>query len=265
MAAASTHRVLVSPHLDDLVLSCFGALLTGPGTAAVTAVTVFTAEPDRAGVLSDWDAQCGADSSRELTRRRRDEDRRAMSLAGAAVDHLPFLEQHHRAEAADTGGFTGALAEALAERLAGATEVWVPAAVYGNPDHSLVRSVTFSVLARVPVPSVWLYAEYPYHQYLSPGPASRQRTAADLAAWFRQRVQSGASDRRAAPTVRTLDPAEVALKRQAVGCYASQLAPLDRTLDGRLLDPHLLLDEYAWQLRGAPAAAPTAAAAVAPR
>jgi LmbE family N-acetylglucosaminyl deacetylase len=245
MSDRPTRRVLVSPHLDDLVLSCFGALSDGG-----EALTVFAGEPDTDGLLSDWDARCGAVSSRELMARRRDEDLAAMALAGASVRHLPFAEQHHRHAPIDPA----ALADALARSLAGASEVWVPAAVYGNPDHALVRSATFAVLARVPVPAVWLYAEYPYHQYLAP---SSGDTAAALADWFRQRVHSGASAGRAAPSVRTLEPVDAARKRAAVECYASQLAPLDRTLDGRLLDADMLREEYAWQVRGA--ASPAAA------
>jgi LmbE family N-acetylglucosaminyl deacetylase len=246
-------RTLLSPHLDDLALSCFGALRPGD-----TALTVFTADPSADGLLSDWDAQSGAASSKELMATRRAEDRAAMALAGATVRHLPFGEQHHRAGA----DVAAPLAAALADELADATEVWVPAAVFGNPDHALVRSVAFSVLAKLSVSSVWLYAEYPYHQYLSPvsadGPAPgsgsvRASTVPALADWFRQRVHAGAPDARANPTVRVLDDAELALKQQAVQCYRSQIAPLDRTLGGRLLESELLRDEYAWQVRGVPA------------
>jgi LmbE family N-acetylglucosaminyl deacetylase len=238
MSAVSTRRVLISPHLDDLALSCFGALSCGGD-----AVTVFTADPDVDGLLSEWDAQCGAPSSRALMARRREEDATAMTLAGAAGVHLGFAEQHHRSAPLVPAD----LAAALAAALDGATEVWVPAAVYGNPDHAVVRSATFSVLGTVPAAAVWLYAEYPYHQYLAPGTS----TAEALAGWFRQRVQPGASDARATPAVRVLDPETADRKRRAVEAYASQLAPLDRTLGGRLLDPDLLRAEYAWQLRGA--------------
>jgi LmbE family N-acetylglucosaminyl deacetylase len=234
----SSRRVFISPHLDDLALSCFGAMRDGD-----EAVTVFTADPQADGLLSDWDARCGAVSSRALMARRRGEDIAAMALGGAVPRHLPFAEQHHRSTELDPS----VLASALAEVLSGATEVWVPAAVYGNPDHAVVRSVTFSVLAKAPVASVWLYAEYPYHQYLAPGSS----TAAALADWFRQRVHQGASADRATPTLRSLDPATAARKRTAVETYASQLAPLDHTLGGRLLDAGLLRDEYAWHLRGA--------------
>jgi LmbE family N-acetylglucosaminyl deacetylase len=240
MSDVLTRRVLISPHLDDLALSCFGAL-TGGGEA----VTVFTADPDADGLLSEWDAQCGAASSRELMARRRSEDAAAMDLAGATSRHLGFAEQHHRSAPLVAAELTAALAGVLT----GATEVWVPAAVFGNPDHAVVRSATFAALQASPVPRVWLYAEYPYHQYLSPGAP----TAAALADWFRQRVQTGASDARATPVVRSLDPQTADRKRRAVASYASQLAPLDRTLDGRLLDVDLLRDEFAWQLRGATA------------
>ncbi|GAA0802235.1 PIG-L family deacetylase [Spirilliplanes yamanashiensis] len=220
--------MLLSPHLDDVALSCFGALAGG------VAATVFTASPARPGVLSAWDADCGASSSRDLMAARRAEDEAAAALAGATARHLGFAEQHHRDEPLDVAALTAGLADLTA----GAAEVWVPAAVYGNPDHATVRSAAFAALARAAVPSVWLYAEYPYHVYLT-------RSGEDLASWFARRVPSADPE----PVVRTLTGGELARKRAAVSCYASQLGPLDRTLGGRLLDDDLLGVEYAWRVR----------------
>jgi LmbE family N-acetylglucosaminyl deacetylase len=229
---APERRVLVSPHLDDVALSCFGALAGG------VAATVFTAGPAGDGVRSAWDAHCGASSSRELMATRRAEDRRALSDSAVTVRHLPFAEEDYRDGPVDAG----AVEEALAELFAGAAEVWLPAAVYGNPDHATVRRCGFAALRRAAVPAVWLYAEYPYHQYLDD---ARTSTLDALAGWFAARVRAGA----AAPAVRVLDDATLAAKRRAVGCYASQLGPLDRALGGRLLDDGLLRHEYAWRLR----------------
>jgi LmbE family N-acetylglucosaminyl deacetylase len=225
-------KVLVSPHLDDVVLSCFGAL---PGGLAAT---VFTAGPGGPGVRSAWDAACGASSSRDLMAIRRAEDLTALSQPGVTARHLAFAEDHYRDGPLDAA----AVAAALAELFAGAAEVWLPAAVYGNPDHATVRRCGFAALKGTAVPTVWLYAEYPYHQYLTDDGAS---TVDALAGWFAERVRSGS----AGPAVRVLDDEALARKRHAVGCYASQLGPLGRTVGGRLLDDELLRHEYAWRLR----------------
>jgi LmbE family N-acetylglucosaminyl deacetylase len=228
----SPGKIVLSPHLDDLALSCFDAL------SDAVAATVFTAGPDGPGVLSAWDAACGASSSRDLMAARRDEDRRALAATDVTVRHLGFAEDHYRAVPLDATALEGALADLFA----GATEVWLPAAVHGNPDHSTVRRHAFAALRHVPVPTVWLYAEYPYHQYLAAG---RSSTVDALAEWFASRIRAGT----AVPAVRALDDAALTRKRQAVGCYVSQLGPLNRTLGGRMLDDDLLRHEYAWRLR----------------
>ena len=71
--------IVVSAHLDDAVLSCYSAL--GPSTSVVT---VFAGLPPES-VLSSWDAEGGATSSRERMAERREEDRRALARLRSAV------------------------------------------------------------------------------------------------------------------------------------------------------------------------------------
>jgi LmbE family N-acetylglucosaminyl deacetylase len=98
----------------------------------------------------------------------------------------------------------------------------------------------FAALAAVPAATIWLYGEYPYHQYLTRWTGTA--TPADaLAAWFGERLGSAT-----APRVLTAD---ADAKRAAVACYTTQLAPLQATVDGHLLDESLLAAEYAWLLR----------------
>jgi LmbE family N-acetylglucosaminyl deacetylase len=227
MAGPLLRRVVVSPHLDDAVLSCF-AVLSG-----ATVVTVLSGGPDTAGVLSDWDAQCGTGSSRDLMATRRTEDLAALALAGAQAVHLPFREEHY--------GGTGVEPAELAAELADATEIWLPAGIGGNHDHVRTRAAGFAAIAALPAAAVWLYAEYPYHQYLTRWTGSADPLAA-LATWFGERLGSAA----VRPIAR---PAEATAKRAAVACYATQLPPLQATIGGHLLDEDLLATEYAWLLR----------------
>jgi hypothetical protein len=48
--------LVVSPHLDDAVLSCGRWLAAHPGTLVVT---VFAGVPSNGNRLTDWDARCG--------------------------------------------------------------------------------------------------------------------------------------------------------------------------------------------------------------
>lgn len=225
-------RILVSPHLDDAVLSCFGALSTD-----AVVVTVFSDAPEDAR-LSDWDARCGATSSRELMARRRSEDDEALALTGARARRLAFREQAYGEPPPLTE-----LSEALAAELSGADEVWLPAAIGGHPDHVRARAAGFAALAAAPTASVWLYAEYPYHQYLARALPSGDPVEA-LRDWYAERMGSDVK-----VTVQHLPASLIERKRAAVGCYASQLGALDATVGGRLLDADLLAAEYAWPLR----------------
>lgn len=221
-------RALVSPHLDDAVLSCFAAL--GPGSSVIT---VFTGGPDSDELHSTWDAGCGARSSRELMDRRRTEDLAACTAAGAHPVHLPFRQRHYGEDIS-----TAELAAALAPELAGADEVWLPAGVGGHPDHVRARAAAFAALPAHA--AVWIYAEYPYHQHVTRWSGAPSPVAA-LAAWFAGQLGSAA-----VPTAIAADPET---KRAAVRCYASQLGSLQATVDGTLLDDGPLGAEYAWLAR----------------
>jgi LmbE family N-acetylglucosaminyl deacetylase len=215
-------RMVVSPHLDDAVLSCFAAL------EGATVLTVFTDGPADDSV-TNWDAGCGARSSRELMALRREEDRRALAACGADVQHLGYQESAY----GDTP--QSEIVATLAAELTGAGEVWMPAAVAAHLDHANVRAATAAALP--PGTSVWLYADYPYRRYLGGADAT-----AGLTLWFAHRFP-------AAREISIRPVADVTAKREAVRCYASQLPSLQATVDGTLLDDEHLGTEYAWRLR----------------
>jgi LmbE family N-acetylglucosaminyl deacetylase len=236
-------KVLLAPHLDDVALSCFGAV-----SARSVVVTVFAGVPSSTTSLSPWDRRCGATSARELVLRRIEEDRRAFRRTGVHLRYLPFLEHQYRDAPADVDE----LAAALRPELRDAGEVWVPAAICGHPDHHLVRSVTLPVLRELSPAAVWLYAEYPYHQYLRQmGPAGRGTAVPDtstaLDEWFAHRMPPGG---RPALHRHLLPTPLIEEKQAALSCYQSQLDVLDATLDGRLLDEEMVGTEYCWRVRG---------------
>src|SRR4051794_22622949 len=78
-------RIVVSPHLDDAVLSCGGQL--GPET---TAVTVFAGAPPPGTPLPEWDRLTGASDPHAQVLLRRSEDAEALRRLGAAYRHLDF-------------------------------------------------------------------------------------------------------------------------------------------------------------------------------
>jgi hypothetical protein len=156
-------KVVVSPHLDDAVLSVYGQL--GPET---TVVTVLAGLPPE-GYLSEWDAQSGATDSRARIIERREEDRRALERSASIPVHLDFPDRQYLAEGMAKPS-PAAIAEALLPYLETADEVLAPSALSTNSrnalrrlrrrrgsDHRLIRNAVLQVR-----PDATLYAELPY-------------------------------------------------------------------------------------------------------
>ena len=74
--------VVLSPHLDDAVLSCWH-VLTKPGQ--LTVINVFTGVPAGLSAPAWWDQYTGATESAERVRERIEEDRRALALVGVPL------------------------------------------------------------------------------------------------------------------------------------------------------------------------------------
>jgi hypothetical protein len=161
--SAPVVKVVVSPHLDDAVLSVYGQL--GPET---TVVTVLAGLPPE-GYLSDWDGQSGATDSRARIIERREEDRRALERSTAVPVHLDFPDRQYVALGMPKPSPAG-IAEALGPHLDDADEVLAPAALSTNSrnvlrrlrrrrgsDHRLIRDAVLRVR-----PDATLYAELPY-------------------------------------------------------------------------------------------------------
>ena len=88
-------RVLVvSPHLDDAVLSC-GHLIARAEEAL--SITAFAGTPDRYPTpLTAWDSACGFQSGDDIVEKRRVEDARALEILGASARGLDFLDLQYR-------------------------------------------------------------------------------------------------------------------------------------------------------------------------
>ena len=141
--------LVVSPHFDDAVLSCWSVLEEARGARVVN---VFAGLPDP-GVLGEWDQRTAATDSRARVRERIDEDRRALAPVAPEPVNLEFLDAQYRAAPPPLGE----IAEALRPRLHDGDVVYAPAAIGAHPDHVLVRDAVLSVR-----PDARLYADQPY-------------------------------------------------------------------------------------------------------
>ena len=169
-------RFLLSPHLDDAVLSCGGLIARWINRGYdVTVLTIFAGDPPPGPLSpfaqelhSQWDQADGAVASR------RAEDRIACGRLGASVAHLAFPDALYRRSAAgdplypnEASVFGGIqpeedpLVEAICAELSPAHEAestWLcPIGIGGHVDHRLTRRAA----ERLGV-GLWYYRDLPY-------------------------------------------------------------------------------------------------------
>jgi LmbE family N-acetylglucosaminyl deacetylase len=238
--------LLVSPHLDDVALSCAAVLERGE---AVDVVTVCAGAPDppRQGW---WDAECGFSSSAESIPTRLREDDAAFLGTPHRRRHLSLLEVQYVEDgrtpdeketiAAEVGSW-------MADNPAGTVALPAGAGcrlpelirrvrrVFGrpchppqHPDHLFVRDAALPVLGG----SLLLYEELPY--LWGGGADDEARRIAAAAGWESEPL---------------VVPVDRDAKAARIRAYSSQIGPLSPA-EGRLDEPaRLPLEERYWLLR----------------
>lgn len=207
-------RAVISPHLDDAVLSC-GSWLAESGSPVLT---VFAGVPT-SGILTPYDSACGFQTSNQAMLERRKEDAAALGELGCAWARLGYMDVQYRQERPAPVSLAADIADAL--RDLGAEGAVVPAGIQ-HPDHLLCAEAC-RVLASEDWP-VWIYEELPY-RVLYPDLAR-----AALSAWQEAGFMLVED---------FLGGGETEAKEQAVACYRSQT-----------FDPHTpFVPERYWQAR----------------
>jgi hypothetical protein len=235
--------VILSPHFDDAVLSCWQVLEAG---GEVTVVNVFTASPPSGRPSAWWDRLTGARDSIARMAERRAEDEAALALAGCGAVSLGLLDDQYRA----AGIEAGVVLERLRGALAPGSSLYAPAAMDEHRDHVLVRDAALS-LAGEGWPLV-LYADLPHATGAGwpswvTGVRKRPAPGPD-AIWDRALDAAGLALERLTACVRPLEPAARARKLEAVDCYRTQRQALDRLSFAPLADPRALAWEVYWQV-----------------
>lgn len=211
--------VVISPHLDDGVLSCGQLLHHRPGS---TVVTVFAGMPHR-WVTTPYDRGCGFESSAQAIRVRRGEDRGACRLLDAGTVHLDWLDGQYRADAVDPRALSVDLREAVID---GDNEpaVFAPLGL-GHPDHVAVSDAALAA----GFVGLWLYEELPTRVRV---PETVPARIGDLA---HAGIKLELTDRCVG---------DVTAKQAACRCYQSQVHP-----DGDLNNEHSwLVPERYWRV-----------------
>jgi LmbE family N-acetylglucosaminyl deacetylase len=236
--------VLLSPHLDDAVLSAF-AVLTGADDVVV--VNVCDGIPP-AGRASDWVRLCGGRDDAEQMRLRLAEDRAALSTVGRQAIGLGFTEADERPPAAGPE----AIAEALASAVPAASRLVAPVGMGSHPDHLATSAAAAGFASAIPVE---LYADMPYALRAGlpswvDGAPPDPYVDPDVA-WERALARVPVRDAELLPVVVTLDDATRAAKARALQCYASQIGALAGG-PHRRLDDDALRHEVRWRITATP-------------
>jgi LmbE family N-acetylglucosaminyl deacetylase len=222
----SSCGVVVSPHPDDAVLSCW-QVLTRPGVRRV--VTVFAGQPAAGTPPSAWDRLTRGTDPRRRALERREEDQRALRPTGCTPVHLDFTGAVHRRAPLDAE----ALAAVQAAAIGDADVVYAPAAIGGHPDHLAARDAVLAVTAGR---RLLLYADQPYAARFGwpswitgqDGAAGDADGGLDVDGWLDAQLPPGRDGR---PILRDaivcrLPRARHAAKTRAIAEYRSQLAAL---------------------------------------
>ena len=235
-------RLVLSPHLDDAVLSCWGEL---SADGEVIVVNVFSALPDTAE-CSLYDRIAGATDARVRMEERVAEDRHALALSGRAPRNLDLLENAYRSRAPATRH----LLRALGGLCPAASGVMAPAGIGSHPDHLLVRNAAL-LLRRGGMP-VELYADMPYcAAYGWPAWVTGQPPTANLvidAYWEPALDAVSAGGLKLTSVPRTLSDGQRSSKLRAMRCYATQYPSLTRGPLDVLAQPELLGYELKWRV-----------------
>jgi LmbE family N-acetylglucosaminyl deacetylase len=157
---------IVSPHLDDAVLSCARRLETHPASHLIT---VFAGGPERVQSVSAWDRSAGFTEGDDVMAVRHGEDDAAARILQGTTHHLPYWDgQYRRPE----HGYTGPegspdLIDSIATDLSALVErldvhEWLIPLGISHPDHRLTAAACRKVAMAYPEKTWMVYEELPY-------------------------------------------------------------------------------------------------------
>lgn len=202
--------VVISPHLDDAILSLGATIACAVESGAkVEVLTVFACEPGSGAPTDDWDRKSGFTTEGEAARQRRLEDRGACSVLGATPRWYDFSAQPYSRRA----GMAEVVSTVVAAT-AGADTILIPGFPLEHADHA---ALTNGLLSHgLGCRNLGLYAEQPYSFDLRATPAG------PVPAMPAAAVASGTMTWQRAPAQRR----HRKLKLRAVQQYQSQLPQL---------------------------------------
>lgn len=234
--------LILSPHLDDAVLSCW-SMLSDSGPVAV--VNVFAGIPDTPA-LSPWDRLSRAGEARERMRERLKEDAEALAKTGRTPMNLELIDDEYRNILRRPS--LAQIDAAVAGRVPRASRILAPLGVR-HPDHKLVQRHAIQ-LSRKGFP-VTLYADVPQAaQYGWPHwvTGEPENPHLDPEILWDDALTRAAAVTVSEPRVERLSTAASHAKLEALGAYRTQFAALDAGSVGILRNDLIRDFEVFWDL-----------------
>jgi LmbE family N-acetylglucosaminyl deacetylase len=217
--------VILSPHLDDAVLSCWSILTS---RRPVTVINVFTGAPDAGTPLSRWDRLTGARDPRERGRERVQEDSEVLEKLGCEPINLGFIQDDYRGHPQDAGE----VLDGILPRVTRSATVYAPSGIGAHPDHLTVRAAAVALHRKGF--AVTLYGELPYashygwpHWITAAEPNPYLDVTHD---WRRILDHAESAVSPEAAEIRRLDPEAQSAKLSAVQGYRTQFSGMERLL-----------------------------------
>jgi LmbE family N-acetylglucosaminyl deacetylase len=159
--------VVVSPHLDDAVLSLGATMWTATRRGArIELLTVFGCDPESEATAGGWDRRGGFRTEGESARARREEDRLACAILGVRPVWLPFGSVDYERHGADED-VVGSILDAVE----GADVVLLPGSPLTHPDHLWFGRALVGERTLSPGRVAW-YAEQPYTRRTGTAPSA---------------------------------------------------------------------------------------------
>jgi LmbE family N-acetylglucosaminyl deacetylase len=213
--------MVISPHLDDAVLSV-GQVMAG--RPEMTVVTVFSGVPQDCQQTNTYDVNCGFASAAEAITARRAEDREALRILDADPVWLDFVDDQYNEPAGEAD---------ITARLLSAAAVTMPTLLIGplglsHPDHLITRR-TFQRLVAATGIEAWVYEDLPY-RVLCP------EEVPEALAWWKEKGHR--------PELGFVGTGPLERKREALSHYRSQMWAIDALSEHAYLCPERL-----WRLR----------------
>jgi len=209
MERSSKRLLVISPHCDDAVFSCGNLITAHPGTLVVT---VFAGRPAATLPLTEWDQAAGFQSGDDVMGIRRTEDQNALTGLQAEPRWLDFCDSQYRCSPS-VGEVSVALQEIIQRVRPQA--IFLPLGLF-HSDHQLTHEAACLLLKHDPAYAWFVYADALYR--CIPGLLNEKLHVCTQAGLRLVSVEVNVSD-------------DHERKRQAVGCYRSQLRAL--TTSGR--------------------------------